>query len=370
MSVSARIEQPASQFAIPGLRVRIRFLVVFIIVILEAITALLDRRFGGTIPIDYLFILPVIVGGLFLGYAGGIGVPIVSILIFHLEQKALANRSYTEADFLQLVMFIVIGTVTARVQADRRRARGYSRRLERLSKAREELTALIAHDLRTPLAGLVNVLRLIAEKDRSLLPETHGQLVDVGIATGEDMAGMISDLLHLHAMESGALELREKETGAAEIVRAAVREVEPLARQRRVEIQANFEEGMPRLWADEVMIRRVVVNLLGNALRFSPDGARVTVRAERSGGEIVFSVADEGPGVPADLKGEIFEKFVGSDEDASKHVSAGLGLAFAKMAVQAHKGHIWVDSPLTPPQGGEPGRGSPFSFALPLTRQP
>jgi len=361
---------PTGKGRISRTRVRLPFLVFFVIMVLEAGIAYIDRAFGRTIPAGYFYILPVILGGLYLGYPGGIGVPVLSIGLFHVVEKTLPHRVYAEADFLWLILLIVLGTVTAQTQADRRRAREHSRQLEQLNRAREELTALIVHDLRTPLAGVLNVLRLIAEESPSgLLPE-HAQLLDIALATGEDMTGMIGDLLNLHAMESGRLELHEEEVKPAEVVSAATRQVEPLARQRGVKIQTRTAEGLPAFRADEVMIRRVLVNLLGNALRFSPREAAIMVEARRAGAEIEFSVADKGPGISAHLKEKIFEKFAGLDEEAGKHVSTGLGLAFAKMAVEAHGGRIWVESPWTAPSTGGPPQGSRFSFTLPLSRRP
>jgi len=350
----------------PRVRVRFQLIIVLIIVALEGFASLIDSHFGPTLPTDYLYVLPVLVGGLYLGYAGGIGAPALSIVAFHVEQKALPHRAYAEGDFLLLVMLVLVGTVTARIQADRLRARQYGRQLERLNRTREELTALIVHDLRTPLAGVLNVLRLIEEENESHLPDSDRELLGLALATGEDMTGMISDLLSLHAMESGALRMYEAETKLATTIGAAVRQVEPIARQRRVQIHTDLPEGLPAIHCDEAMIRRVLVNLLGNALRFSPRDSTINIEVKRMGAEMVVSVGDEGPGIPDHLKERVFDKFASVDAEAGKHIATGLGLAFARMAVQAHGGRIWVDSPWTSPKGDQPARGSRFSFTLPL----
>lgn len=353
-----------------GLGVRRSLLVLLIIMALEGLIALIDYRAGNQIPAGYFYILPVIIGGLFLGDYGGIGVPVLSIFLFHLVGKIFQHRAYVEADYLWLILLLVLGVVTAETQKDRQRARLHSRQLEQLNRAREELTALIVHDLRTPLAGLLNVMRLLQEEDSVHLPPGHAQLLEISLATGDDMSGMISDLLSLHASESGALELRATEVRLGEAIETAIRQIGPLARQRKVEIQAKAAEGLPALWGDEVMLTRVLVNLLGNALRFSPANSKITVEAQRGGPEIIFRVADEGPGIPEHLKEKIFEKFASIDHEAGKHISTGLGLAFAEMAAQAHSGRIWVESPWIPAQGGLPAHGSRFCFALPLDRRP
>jgi len=361
---STRLASSDSAARQAGARPRL-WVVVASIALLEAASAVLDFYFGDTIiPVTYLYVLPVLLAALYLGYAGGIGVPVISAVIFHIEQRLLRQRGpYEEADILFLLMLGIVGVMTARIQAGRRRAREYSRQLERLAQAREELSALIVHDLRTPLAGLLMVLRLLSTQDRSLLPDEHRQLVDVAVTTGEDMSGIIGDLLNLHAMESGALHSHKATADVRDLVQSAVRHVEPLARQRGIEIRTEIADAMPPLVVDEAMIKRVVVNLLANALRFSPDRAAVTLRAERQGAEVIVSVADQGPGIPRQLQDKVFEKFARADEHASRYISTGLGLTFAKMAVSAHGGRIWVESPWDF-SGSAASPGSRFSFAL------
>lgn len=369
MSSLPRSQPPPYWEILGGLKVRRTLLMILIIMILEGLIAFLDQAYGNWLPAGYFYIIPVIIGGLYLGFPGGVGVPVLSILLFHVVEKSIPHRSYAEADFLWLILLIVLGCITADVQRDRQRIRRHSEELERLNRAREELTALIVHDLRTPLAGLLNVMRLIEEENRASLPPGQGQLLQLALATGEGMSGMISDLLNLHAMESGALQLRETQISPADIIHAAIGQVSPLTRQRKVEIRTNLDEGLPQLRADETMLERLLVNLLGNALRFSPQGSSIIVEAKRTGSEVTFSVADEGPGIPAHLKDRIFQKFASIDHETGKHISTGLGLAFAKMAAEAHSGRIWVESPSLPAESNHPARGSRFCISLPLERR-
>jgi signal transduction histidine kinase len=143
---------------------------------MEATSGILDFHFGDRlIPITYLYIIPVLLGGFYLGDAGGIGVPLLSAVVFHVEQTVLRHHPYEEADVIFMIALLALGTMTARLQADRRRSREYSRRLERMADSREELTALIVHDLRMPLSGLLMVLQLVAREDGALLPAGHRQ---------------------------------------------------------------------------------------------------------------------------------------------------------------------------------------------------
>jgi len=358
-----KIEFPEDE--IPGLPVRFSLLVWFAIIALEGLIAVLDRDYGGSQPVSYLYVLPVLVGGMYLGYPGGLGVPLLSVSLFGIVHTFILRIAFSKADILWLLILLLLGMVTARIQIDRRLARRQARQLERLRRAQEELTALIVHDLRTPLAGVLNVLRIIAEENPASHSASHQQLLDLALATGEEMNGMISDLLALHTMESAALPLQLEEVRAEELMQSALQQITPIARQRDVETVMVAADDLPALRGDVVILRRVLVNLLGNALRVSPRKSTITVEAQRAEGGLLFSVTDQGPGIPADLQQIIFEKFASIDFEAGKHVSTGLGLAFAKMAVQAHGGRIWVQSPC-PTNADSRAPGSCFLFTLPL----
>jgi signal transduction histidine kinase len=177
---------------------------------------------------------------------------------------------------------------------------------------------------------------------------------------------MISDLLQIHAMESGALQLHEEDVRPSAVVEAAIRQVAPIARQREVTVEAHADDSLPTLRADEDLLVRVLVNLLGNALRFSPASSVVVVAAQREGADLIFSVADRGPGIPPALQDRVFDKFARADHDVGRHLSTGLGLTFAKMAVEAHHGRIWLESPWRSAESPDPITGSRFSVSLPL----
>jgi len=352
---------------IPGLRASVVLLIVFIIFALEGFIALFDRHFLGVLPVSYLYILPVLMGALYLGYLGGIGAALLSITLFHIVHLGIGRQPLREADLLQLLLLTLLGIITSRIQADRRRARRYVRTLEELNRARKELTALIVHDLKTPLGGIINLLNMLQEEDLDVPSETRAELLKLAVSSGEEMQGMISDLLLLYRKEQRALEVRRQRLQPSELIETAINQIIPLARARNLTISVNLAEDLPVFSGDEDLLRRVLINLLGNALRFAPQDSTIHVEGAAGGGEITFRVLDEGPGIPDFLKEKIFEKFSSADPEVSKHISTGLGLAFAKMAVEAHGGKIWVDSPCYPAEGDRPARGSCFSFRLPLS---
>jgi signal transduction histidine kinase len=371
------IPQETLAAEIPGLHARVVLLIIFVIIALEGFIAVIDNRYLGVFPTSYLYILPVLIGALYLGYLGGIGAALLSVALFHIVHLNIGRQPIREVDLLQLIMLILLGVVTSRIQSDRRRARRYVRTLEKLNRDREELTALIVHDLKTPLAGIINLLNLLQDEDTSLPRANREELLGLAVSSGEEMLGMIGDLLMLYSKELRALELHRRELQPRELIDGAIKQIIPLAQARDLKITVNLADDLPDFSGDESLLRRVLVNLLGNALRFAPKGSTIQVAGTRAGGEITFRVTDEGSGIPDFLKEKIFEKFSSADPEVSKHISTGLGLAFAKMAVEAHGGQIWVDSPCLAAKEGpfaSPGRqasrGSCFSFHLPLISSP
>src|SRR5262249_55828116 len=173
--------------------------------------------------------------------------------------------------------------------------------------------------------------------------------------------GMINDLLDISKLEDGSLKLEYGDVPVAEVVDVALQSVTQLAGEKRITLEADVAPAVPSVAADSEKLRRILVNLLGNAVKFTPEQGTITIRtrpdAEKAA--LTFSVVDSGEGIPKEAFSRIFEKF-GQVESrkAGRKMSTGLGLTFCKMAAEAHGGRIWVESEL--------GKGSTFSFTIPL----
>ncbi len=234
-------------------------------------------------------------------------------------------------------------------------------RLQTLERLRDDLTFMIVHDLRTPLTSFITGLPLMAEVGD--LNELQRQLLGRVLRGGDTLLAMINNLLDIARMEGGSLQLDYADVTAAEIVAWSVEQVTMLAEDKQLRVEQQVAADLPLFQADVDLLQRVLVNLLGNAIRFSPAAGMVKVTTQHAAEAdlIQFAVTDTGPGVRREHFERIFEKF-GQVEAAhiGRKASTGLGLTFCKLAVEAHGGRIWVES--------EEGRGSTFTFVVPLHR--
>jgi two-component system sensor histidine kinase/response regulator len=231
--------------------------------------------------------------------------------------------------------------------------KNYTRLLE-LEKLRDDMRNMIVHDLRTPLTSVMVGIEMLGVQ--GTLSETQRAILDIATSGGRTLLGMINDLLDVEKMEAGSSHLLYEELSAPTIIAGAVSQVASLAALEHTEIVTEVAPGLPPFSGDANKLSRTLVNLIANAIKFTRAGV-VTIRASHdSAGGIRFAVRDTGDGIPSDAFERIFEKF---GQLGQTKVGTGLGLAFCKLAVEAHGGRIDVESAL--------GAGSTFSFTIPLS---
>jgi signal transduction histidine kinase len=277
----------------------------------------------------------------------------------------LGAEDYLPKPFEPTLLKARIGACLGKKRARDRETRLFAqvqenyRRLQELEKLRDDLTHMIIHDLRTPLNAMM--MGLQAMEMMGDLNAEQREMQHITRKGGETLLGIINDLLDISKMENGALPLELREIAPADLIAAAVRQVAPLANSQNLTLAAELAPHLPRFVADEAKLLRTLVNLLGNALKFTLPGGTVKVaaRPDHDGRSLLFSVSDTGEGIPAEAFERIFEKF-GQVEtrQGGRILSTGLGLTFCKLVVEAHGGHIAVES--------APGEGSTFSFTIPL----
>lgn len=228
---------------------------------------------------------------------------------------------------------------------------------QQATKARDDVLAVVAHDLRNPLNTVTMAVSLMLETTPLDRVQERRQ-AEIVRRAADRMNRMIQDLLDVKRMESGNLTIDAKPEEPAAIINDTIDMLRPLAVGSTIRLDTNIEENLPHVVADTARIQQVLSNLVGNAVKFTPREGRITVCAERIDGEVRFSVIDTGSGIPAEQLPHIFGRFW--QAKSSDRRGIGLGLAIAKGIVEAHNGRIWVESDV--------GLGSTFYFTLPTTQ--
>jgi two-component system phosphate regulon sensor histidine kinase PhoR len=217
--------------------------------------------------------------------------------------------------------------------------------------------ANVSHELRTPLTaiqGFAETLLAGALDDR----ENRGRFLEIIRDHAKRLARLTDDLLKLSLIEAGKLELELQPVGVAGLLRACVETAQLKAEPKQLTVQVECPCDLPPARGDARRLQEVVENLLDNAVQYTPAGGRITVRAQAADGTVVITVADTGIGIPRADQERIFERFYRVDAARSRKVGGtGLGLAIARHIVEAHGGHIWVES--------EVGQGSEFHLSIP-----
>jgi signal transduction histidine kinase len=224
---------------------------------------------------------------------------------------------------------------------------------ELLAQTREEVLGVVAHDLRNPLNIIITSTDLLLEEN--LDRGRRKELLNVALRAGRQMNRLIGDLLDTVRLQAGKFTLDLEDVAVVMIFDQAEETFRPQAEQRRIYLQAIPPGDGLGVRADPLRVSQIVGNIVGNAVKFTPERGNVTMRASASDNHVAIHITDDGPGIaPADIP-HLFDNFWQARRN--DHRGVGLGLAIAKGLVEAHGGKIWCDSAL--------GRGSTFSFTLP-----
>jgi PAS domain S-box-containing protein len=235
------------------------------------------------------------------------------------------------------------------------------RESQQSSQARDEVLAVVSHDLRNPL----NVIGLGASALLKHLPEdgpaaAWRKQAELIRRSADRAVHLIEDLLDVAKIEAGRLVVQRVPEDVVPLLDEAIELHRPLAEARGLVLEREAEEGLPRVLVERNRVLQVFSNLIGNALRFTPSGGRITVKVKRKdAGAVCFSVKDTGTGIAPEHVPHLFDRFW---QAKGGREGAGLGLTISKGIIEAHGGQLWVES--------TPGQGSTFSFTLPVAREP
>jgi len=307
----------------------------------------------------YLTVFPaVLVATWFGGRGPGYLATILCVLgvDYFWAAPAMSFSHKSAADVLALLVFLGLGAFVchlhASVQEQRERARTEKDLADKERRAREDLMAIVAHDLRTPLQTIRLAAHLLRRADAGLWPAKLG-IIERAV---NRMDHLIRDLLSADKLDAGELRMTPSSESAAQLVSDAIDSVAPIAQERGIELSQDIRT--PHVRCDRERVLEVLGNLLTNAVKFTPEGGTIAVRVlPAEGGFARFEVADTGHGVSPEHLPHIFER-----RYTSERAGTGLGLFIASGIVRGHGGSIWATS--------EPGVGTTIFFTLPRAQAP
>ena len=232
------------------------------------------------------------------------------------------------------------------------------RQLAVASRHKSEFLANMSHELRTPLNAILGYTELIQDNIYGRVPDTIREILDRVQSSGRHLLGLINAVLDLSKIEAGQLTLSIVDYSMKEVVQTVVMATEALVAEKKLALRISISEHLPRGEGDERRITQVLLNLVGNAIKFTVAG-EIAVHANAADGAFHVSVSDTGPGIAADDQQRIFEEFQQVDSSSTREKGGtGLGLSISKKIIELHGGRIWMESEL--------GRGSTFRFTLPV----
>jgi signal transduction histidine kinase len=235
-------------------------------------------------------------------------------------------------------------------------------RLREEERIRSDFISMLSHEIRTPLTSIRESVNLIAEEVMGAINDRQRRFLEIASLELERISNLLTHLMQVSRIEVGALKIQLRPLDPVALVQGSVHRVLPAAEAKNIKLEAQVAADLPQGMGDQEHLQQVLLNLVGNAIKFSPSGSGVSVRVETITAErealLRFSVTDSGPGIPQEEQPLIFDKYYRAPGVRDQVDGVGLGLSISKHIIEAHGGNIWVESQV--------GQGSTFGFTLPL----
>lgn len=230
-------------------------------------------------------------------------------------------------------------------------------KLRQVDELRSDFVAMVSHELRSPMTVVAGIADILKKRQAALTPEQRGELIDTLGREARRLTRLVSEVLDLEAIEQGGMELQLGEVDLATLAREAVTDAGAAER-----IDLSVGRGDAMVVADSDRVKQVLLNLISNAVKFTPDQSTISVSVSPQQGSVLVAVVDKGPGISEENQPRLFQRFSRLEGPGGVRMpGSGLGLYLSRSIIEAHGGDIWVDS--------EPGKGSTFAFRLPRLAQ-
>lgn len=230
-------------------------------------------------------------------------------------------------------------------------------RQRELEKLRDDLIHTMVHDLRNPLTGILISMQLLNKREAPNLQKSSQELINIAASSGEHMLNLVNSILDISRLENGQMPIHSEPITIPEIVTEILHYQTTLITTKELQVKVDLAPSLPQLWGDRNLTKRIIQNLVGNSIKFTPSQGTIRLTATQARHDpdwIEISIGNNGPTIEPELKNRLFQKFVTGSHEAR---GSGLGLAFCKLAVEAHGGRIEVES--------EEGQETTFHFTLP-----
>ena len=236
-------------------------------------------------------------------------------------------------------------------------------REKEIDQMKSDFISLVSHELRTPLTSIIGFVSFILDGKAGAINDRQRNSLARVQRQSKRLAALINDLLDISRIESGRIQMDQAPISLLESVTQRIEEIRPQADEKSIRLALTAPESVPKVLGDEARLGQVFTNLIGNAIKFTPENGDVNVKVEADGNLLHVEVIDTGPGIPPEERQKIFDKFYQlSDISTRQQGGSGLGLSISKSIVEAHGGKLWIDD-------GNQGKGSNFQFVLPLVRE-
>ena len=233
-------------------------------------------------------------------------------------------------------------------------------REKEIDQMKSDLISLVNHELRTPLTSIIGFVSFMLDGKAGMVNEKQKDILARVERQSKQLTALINDMLDVSRIEAGRIEMKQEPVSVLEIAIQRIEEILPQADAKSIWLQLSAPESLPTIIGDQARLGQVFTNLIGNAIKFTPDNGKVTIRLQVDGHLLHVEIIDTGPGIPVEERHTIFDKFYQlGDFRTRQQGGSGLGLSIVKHIVEAHAGKLWVDD-------GEDGIGSNFQFVLPL----
>ena len=229
--------------------------------------------------------------------------------------------------------------------------------MKKMDKMKDEFISIVSHELRTPLTSVKEAVSLLLDEIPGQINDDQREFLNLAMHDTTRLNRLLNDILNLSRMEAGKLQMYWESSDIKEVVNHALNSMRPMSLTKEIELLEEAADGLEPIVLDKDKVEQILINLVSNAIKFSPNKGQITIKVDNDGNYYKVSVIDSGIGMPPEELPHIFNKFRQIDSSSTRKVGgSGLGLSIVKGLVQAHKGNVWVESKV--------GKGTTFFFTL------